>query len=115
MAEERNDMQTNKNLEKEGEQEVYINPDNAKGNYANYLRVNHSGTEFLLDFFIKQPSHTLSAGRILVNPIYIKDFVKTLQENIEKYEERYNIKLPENPQDYIDNGILKLEEKEDNS
>lgn len=86
--------------------EGYMRPEDAKGNYSNHLRIGHNSTEFIMDFFMNT-DHAFHTSRILVSPIMIKEFVRTIEKNIERYEEKYGIELPEKPSDYTDEGIQK--------
>ena len=67
------------------------NPGSFEGRYANAFRVGHSAFEFLLDFGQVSPEseqvqfHT----RIITGPVYAKDFLETLRESIERYEQTF--------------------------
>lgn len=57
--------------------------------YANAMQVSHTQDEFILDFLkIFPPTSTLNA-RIVVTPGHIKRIIKTLQENVAKYEDLF--------------------------
>jgi len=77
------------------------------GKYANYLRITHSPTEFILDFCILEGTNAHSVSRIIVNAINIKNFVDAIQKNIERYEKNFNIALPENVDEFIQRGAVK--------
>ncbi|MCK4258689.1 MAG: DUF3467 domain-containing protein [Halanaerobiales bacterium] len=94
MCEERNDSQ----------QKIIST---AVSGYANYLRVSHSFGEFILEFHLMEEHQAENIAKIVINPIYIKDFVKVIQNNIEKYEKRLGIELPENPNEFLQKGITK--------
>ena len=60
----------------------------AQGTYSNLVVVTHSPTEFVLDFVRMMPG-TPSAkvkSRIILTPDHAKRFMRTLQDNIKKYE-----------------------------
>lgn len=91
----------------DNELEFFIKSEEVAGSYTNYMKVNHNSSEFLVDFFMMQPSQAFNVAKLIINPIYIKNFVKTLQNNIKKYEDRYGIELPEEPNDFIEEGLKK--------
>ena len=66
-----------------------------EGRYANYFKVGHNAFEFVLDFgqnFSENYQAELYT-RIITNPCYAKEFLKTLRVSIMQYEKRFgNIK-----------------------
>jgi len=60
-----------------------------KGNYSNLMQVFHSKEEFVLDFFLVSPPQGILTSRIIMSPGHLKRMIKALQENIEKYEEKF--------------------------
>ncbi|MFW6015112.1 MAG: DUF3467 domain-containing protein [bacterium] len=97
----------NTNEEVTNDIQMYMKTDTASGNYSNYLKVSNNATEFIIDFFMHNPNGTFHTDRVIVNPLIIKDFVNTIKNNIEKYEEKYKINLPENSKIYIEKGVEK--------
>ena len=53
--------------------------------------VNHTETEFLLDFVFVQPMDPRAKvrARIISSPKHAKRFLAALQENVTRYEERF--------------------------
>lgn len=73
-----------------GQEEIRIDlsEDVAQGIYSNLVVVTHSPTEFVVDFVRMMPG-TPSAkvkSRIILTPEHAKRFMRTLQDNIKKYE-----------------------------
>ena len=67
-----------------------------EGQYANYFKVGHNAVEFVLDFGQYYPDKDTANlyTRIITCPAYAKEFLITLQEAIEKYEQRFkNVEL----------------------
>jgi len=64
--------------------------------YANHFMVGYNALEFLIDFSQQYqgceaaPTHT----RIVTNPVYAKELLKTLQAAIDQYEQTYGL-MPE--------------------
>ena len=79
-----------KNEKKQG-LKIHIDPAIATGHYVNFSVVNHSQTEFVLDSAYIQPQAPVAnvRSRLIMNPLYAKRFMQTLQKNIERYEARF--------------------------
>jgi hypothetical protein len=63
----------------------------AQGMYANLALVSHTETEFVFDFIYAQaqvPKAKVRA-RILSSPAHTKRLLAALQENMQKYEEKF--------------------------
>ena len=68
------------------------------GAYANQLAVGHSREEFIMDFLMVAPPAGTVAARIVVSPGHMKRLVRTLRENVAKYEENFGpIQTAEGP------------------
>ena len=68
------------------------------GVYSNNMVVAHTGDEFIMDFLVMAPPSGTVTARVIVSPSHIKRIVKTLQDNISKYEQKFgNIQLAEEP------------------
>lgn len=71
--------------------QIQVDDETGHGIYANFAIINHSETEFVLDFVFLQP-HAPKAkvrARIVSSPKHTKRFAKALLENIAKYEARF--------------------------
>jgi len=68
----------------------------AEGIYSNLAMINHTPSEFVIDFirfFPGLPKARVHA-RIVMTPQHAKSFVRALEENIERYENTFGeIKL----------------------
>ena len=60
----------------------------AGGRYSNLILVNHSDSEFVIDFFFLQPQRPAAhhASRMVVSPRSAKRLVKMLNDQIARYE-----------------------------
>ena len=70
---------------------VEIRDEEAEGIYANFAAITHSPAEFVMDFIRVLPGTKKSRvhARVVMAPQNVKAFVRALQENIAKYEERH--------------------------
>lgn len=79
---------------------VDLDRDTAKGHYANFAIVSHRAGEFYLDFAALQPSGepnvtvALVVSRIITSPGHAKAFLRSLAENIQRYEDTFGV-IPE--------------------
>jgi membrane carboxypeptidase/penicillin-binding protein PbpC len=60
-----------------------------RGQYANLVQVAHTSEEFVLDFMTVLPPAGQLTARILLSPSHFKRFVRTLQENLQRYEDQF--------------------------
>jgi Protein of unknown function (DUF3467) len=63
----------------------------ANGQYVNMALVNHTETEFTLDFIYVQPQQPRAKvlSRIITNPKHIKRLMMAMQDNLAKYEQKF--------------------------
>ena len=68
-----------------------MDEDIAQGIYANLAMVNHSETEFTMDFIYVQPQQPKAKvrARIISSPKHIKRLLNALKENVAKHEKRF--------------------------
>jgi hypothetical protein len=76
-----------------GPRKVQIQVDDsvAQGAYVNLTLVNHTETEFVMDFIYVQPHEPRAKvrSRIISSPKHAKRLLLALQDNMRKYEERW--------------------------
>ncbi|AKQ63171.1 hypothetical protein A176_000083 [Myxococcus hansupus] len=78
--------------------QIQMDDDVANGQYVNMALVNHSDTEFTLDFIYVQPQQPKARvrSRIITNPKHMKRLVAAMQDNIQRYEAKFGtISVPE--------------------
>ncbi len=71
----------------------------ANGHYVNLALVNHTETEFILDFIYVQPQQPKAKvrSRIITNPKHMKRLLLAMQDNLAKFENKFGpITLAEN-------------------
>lgn len=75
-------------------------PDDLETKYVNFVRIAHTGSEFVLDFSLLLPGtkHPQVDSRLVMSATAVKLFVNALHENIQRYEANYgDIQLPGKP------------------
>lgn len=82
---------------------IQTDPSMIKGAYSNMAQVQHTGEEFVLDFFtVIPPTGSLSA-RIILSPSHYKRLFRAMEENLKRYEQEYGtIQLEVRPDQKID-------------
>jgi len=72
---------------------IQLDDDIAQGMYANLAMVNHTETEFVLDFVYVQPQQPRAKvrARIISSPRHTKRLLLALKDNLEKYEQKYGV------------------------
>jgi len=85
-------------LEKKTQQiNVELPQEVADGHYANLALIAHSPSEFILDFARMLPGLPKAkvCARMVMTPANAKSLLKTLQTNIQRYEETHGeIRMP---------------------
>ena len=86
---------------KEGQISLELNEEVAEGIYSNLAIINHSASEFVLDFVKIMPGVPKARvkSRIVLTPQHAKRFLRALQENVNRFEGQHGeIKDIEQPQ-----------------
>lgn len=76
--------------------EIQLDEELAQGVYANLAVVNHTDTEFVLDFIFVQPQAPRAKvrSRVVTSPKHFKRLLQAWQENLRIYEERFGVIEP---------------------
>lgn len=71
--------------------QIQIDDPIAQGSYVNLTLVNHTETEFVLDFIYVQPLEPRAKvrSRIISSPKHAKRLLMALQDNMARYEARF--------------------------
>jgi len=71
--------------------QIQLDEQIAQGAYVNLAMINHSETEFVIDFIYLQPQAPQGKvrARIITSPNHCKRLIAALQDNMKKYEERF--------------------------
>ena len=83
------EKQTNmENENKQGQIDIELTPDVAQGVYSNLQLIQHSPTEFVMDFIQVMPGVPKAQvkSRVILSRIHAKKLLAALQENISRYE-----------------------------
>ena len=75
--------------EKEGQLSIELDDKVAKGVYSNLAIINHSSTEFVVDFVSVMPGMPKGKvrSRIILTPEHAKRLLFALDDNIQKFEQ----------------------------
>ncbi len=71
--------------------QIDIDEEKGKGEYSNLVLITHSPSEIILDFARMMPGLPKAkvVSRVIMTPQHAKLFLKALEDNIRKYEERF--------------------------
>jgi hypothetical protein len=71
--------------------EIQLDEEIAQGAYCNLAIVNHSDTEFTIDFVFVQPQAPRAKvrSRVITSPRHAKRLLLALQENLARYERAF--------------------------
>ncbi len=78
----------NNNENKEAKIDISLSEETAQGIYSNLQVVQHSPTEFIVDFIQIMPNVPKAQvrSRVILHPVHAKKLLHALQENIGRYE-----------------------------
>ena len=81
-------MSDEKNKPKQGQINIELDEKVAQGIYSNLAIINHSVSEFVIDFVSIMPGVPKSKvkSRIILTPQHAKRFLKALHDNVQKFE-----------------------------
>ncbi len=84
-------MTTPKNNPPQVQVKIELDPDTAQGSYANMAMVNHSETEFTLDFIYVQPQEPKGKvrARIITSPKHARRLLRALEDSIRGFEQKF--------------------------
>lgn len=85
---------------KEGQLNIEIDDKVAEGTYSNLAVINHSVSEFIVDFISVMPGQPKAKvkSRIILTPQHAKRLVKALADNVRRFEKNHGeIKEYEQP------------------
>ena len=81
----------NEDPNKKNQLNINLSEEVAQGIYSNLAVINHSSSEFILDYIRVMPGMPQAQvkSRVIMTPEHAKRFLNALRDNIEKYEEAY--------------------------
>ena len=81
------------NKEEKGGAKIDIELDHtvAEGKYANLVVINHSSSEFILDFISLMPGSPKAKvkSRVILTPVHAKKLLQALADNVNKFESQF--------------------------
>ena len=84
-------MAEEKNNNKKGQINIELDEQVAQGTYSNLAIINHSVSEFVVDFvnIMPGPPKSKVKSRIILTPQHAKRLVKALNENVKRFEKAH--------------------------
>lgn len=84
-------MENNQEQNQEQNINIQLDPIVAAGAYANLGLVNHSPSEFVMDFVQMMPGvqQAVVRSRVILAPLHAKRILNALQQNIQNYEQQF--------------------------
>ena len=74
------------------ELKLEVDKETARGRYANVAVIAHTKDEFILDFALAYPGQSPSVGsRVITSPHHAKALLRSLEDNVRKYEARFGM------------------------
>ena len=86
---------------------IEINNETASGVYSNLAMINHSNSEFVVDFIQMMPGMPKAQvkSRIILTPQHAKRFLQALKENVQKYERQFGEIKDQEPPHHMQNSF----------
>jgi hypothetical protein len=84
-------MNNDSNKPKEGQLNIELPDEVSDGIYSNLAIINHSVSEFVVDFITIMPGKPKAKvkSRVVLTPQHAKRFMRALADNIKKYEQAH--------------------------
>lgn len=78
---------------KQGQINIELDQEVAQGIYSNLAIINHSQSEFVIDFVTIMPGVPKSKvkSRIVLTPQHAKRFLKAMHDNISRFEKQHGV------------------------
>lgn len=74
------------------ELKLELDKETAKGSYTNMAVITHTKDEFIIDFALAYPGQAPQvSSRIITSPNHAKAFLRSLEDNIRRFEERFGV------------------------
>ena len=79
------------NLKKDGKLNIVLDAEMAEGTYSNLAIINHSVSEFIVDFINIMPGAPKAKvkSRIILTPQHAKRLAKALADNVNRFEKAH--------------------------
>ena len=84
-------MAENNNNQNQKQINIELDETTAEGTYSNLAIINHSVSEFVVDFISMMPGAPKAKvkSRIILTPQHAKKFLKALSENVARFEKAH--------------------------
>lgn len=90
-------MDENENKDNQEQFQIELPLDVARGEYSNFVLINHSSSDFIIDFASVLPGmpKAVVRSRVIMAPEHAKRLLQALQENVVRYEREFGkIEIP---------------------
>jgi len=79
-----------------------------EGTYSNLVIISHSDSEFILDFakFLPGTPNARVHSRIIMTPKHAKQLLKSLEQNIGNFEEKFGTVQLNEGESFVPNGTI---------
>jgi len=96
-----------KDQEKQKQINIQIDGDVGSGEYSNFVVITHSPAEFVMDFTRIMPGVPKAKinSRIIMAPPHAKAFLNALNDNVNRYEKKYDEIKMQRKEGFGDFGI----------
>ena len=85
--------------ENQNQLQIQLRPEVADGKYSNLAMIGHGPNEFLIDFIFAAPGMPQApvVSRVSMSPENAKQLLHALNDNINKYEDKFGVISPRRP------------------
>ena len=91
MSDQQHGNNDDQNKNQQNQLSINLSKEVAQGIYSNLAVINHSSSEFIIDYIRVMPGVPQAEvkSRVILTPEHAKRLMNALQDNINKYEEAY--------------------------
>jgi hypothetical protein len=91
MSDQQHGNNDDQNKNQQNQLSINLSKEVAQGIYSNLAVINHSSSEFIIDYIRVMPGVPQAdvKSRVILTPEHAKRLMNALQDNIKKYEEAY--------------------------
>ena len=83
--------------------------------YTNLMRITNTAGEFILEFSAGTRENAVPVCKLGISPLRIKGMLRTIEDNVKRYEDSFCLLLPQSFKELMDNGIPKIKSDQSDS
>lgn len=82
-------------IAEESKMQIHLDEETAQGVYANLAVINHTDSEFIIDFIFAQPQAPQAKvrSRVITSPAHVRRLIAALEENLQRFEKNQQTAL----------------------